>query len=76
MAEKYAQEMSWEYVHANREFYVDRYGVPQFLGTWYYCFYFMDRNMGDALSSMYVKDHFADQNKQKVRISLIKMLYN
>lgn len=66
MAYRYAQQLSWEYVHANREFYVDRYGIPQFLGTWYYCFYNMDRNMGDALSSLYVKDHFADRNKQKV----------
>ncbi|CAG2233724.1 ECE [Mytilus edulis] len=66
MAQRYVQQLSWEYVHANREFYVDRYGIPQFLGTWYYCFYNMDMNMGDALSSLYVKDHFADRNKQKV----------
>ncbi|XP_052065043.1 endothelin-converting enzyme homolog [Mytilus californianus] len=66
MAYRYVQQLSWEYVHANREFYVDRYGIPQFLGTWYYCFYNMDTNMGDALSSLYVKDHFADRNKQKV----------
>jgi 23S rRNA maturation mini-RNase III len=26
----------------------------------------MDRYLGDALSSMYVRDHFADENKQKV----------
>ncbi|KAJ8298578.1 hypothetical protein KUTeg_022638 [Tegillarca granosa] len=75
LAYRYAQEMSWEYVHANREFYVDLYGRPNFLGTWLYCFYYMDRNLGDALGSLYVKDHFADKNKDKLRKSSDKMGY-
>ena len=65
--DRYDVELSWEYVHASREFYVDRYGIPQFLGTWMYCFRNMDSYLGDALSSMYVRDHFVDENKQKVR---------
>nr|XP_034324894.1 endothelin-converting enzyme 1 [Crassostrea gigas] len=65
LIDRYETELSWEYVHANREFYVDKYGIPQFLGTWLYCFQTMDRYFGDALSSMYVRDHFADKNKEK-----------
>ncbi|XP_061180117.1 endothelin-converting enzyme 1-like [Saccostrea echinata] len=65
LMDRYDVELSWEYVHASREFFVDRYGIPQFLGTWLYCFQNMDRYLGDALSSMYVRDHFADANKQK-----------
>ncbi|KAJ8299602.1 hypothetical protein KUTeg_023662, partial [Tegillarca granosa] len=37
LADRYLQDLSWEYVHANREFYVDLYGRPNFLGTWLYC---------------------------------------
>lgn len=67
LMDRYDVELSWEYLHASREFYVDRYGIPQFLGTWMYCFRNMDSYLGDALSSMYVRDHFVDKNKQKVR---------
>ena len=67
LMDRYDVELSWEYLHASREFYVDRYGIPQFLGTWMYCFRNMDSYLGDALSSMYVRDHFVDENKQKVK---------
>ncbi|KAK3102558.1 hypothetical protein FSP39_012180 [Pinctada imbricata] len=63
MMDRYDQDLSWEYVHANREFYVDRYGTPAFLGTWLYCFYTADAYMSDILGSLFVKDHFADENK-------------
>lgn len=75
LMDRYDVELSWEYVHASREFYVDRYGIPQFLGTWMYCFRNMDSYLGDALSSMYVRDHFVDENKQKVRGVMFDSFY-
>ncbi|KAK3103083.1 hypothetical protein FSP39_016327 [Pinctada imbricata] len=66
MMDRYDQDLSWEYVHANREFYVDRYGTPAFLGTWLYCFRRADAYLHDALGSLFVRDHFADENKNTV----------
>ncbi|XP_064634733.1 endothelin-converting enzyme homolog isoform X2 [Lineus longissimus] len=66
LAQTYAQDLSWEYVHANREFYVAVSGRAEFLGTWRFCFYLVSDKMKDALSAMFVRDHFADESKPKV----------
>ncbi|XP_041367545.1 endothelin-converting enzyme homolog [Gigantopelta aegis] len=65
LTHKYVQDLSWDYIHANREFYVDLTGQAEFLGTWRYCYSIVDRDMSDAMSSLYVRDHFIDENKQK-----------
>ena len=68
LARRYAQELSWDYVHANRKFYDDIYGFKNFWGTWYHCFHHADKSMPDALGSLFAKLHFEDKNKEKVDI--------
>ena len=68
LARRYAQELSWNYIHANRVFHVDKYGVQRFAGTWLHCFWHADYSFGDALGSLYAKQHFNDKNKRKVTI--------
>lgn len=70
---KYRQELSWDYIHANRDFYVDLYGTPNFLGTVKYCFNTMEIYLGDALSALFVRDHFSDKNKQKA-VEIVKFV--
>ncbi|KAL3841716.1 hypothetical protein ACJMK2_019822 [Sinanodonta woodiana] len=53
-------------IHANRDFYVDLTGVAAFLGTWRYCFNYAGQYFRDFLGALYVRDHFADKNKEKV----------
>ncbi|XP_019617448.1 PREDICTED: endothelin-converting enzyme 1-like [Branchiostoma belcheri] len=62
----YHQHLSWDYIHAYREFYVAVTGREEFLGTWRYCFQFTDANMGWALGSLFIRDHFADDNKANI----------
>ncbi|XP_070200889.1 uncharacterized protein [Littorina saxatilis] len=64
MAHRYVQDLGWDYVHANREIYVDMTGVAEFLGTWKYCVRKIDTDMNEALSALFVKDHFSDANKR------------
>lgn len=68
IAHNYAQELSWNYIHATRTFHVDKYGEQQFVGSWYHCFWHADHSMGDALGSLYAEQHFDSQNKRKVTI--------
>ncbi|XP_067655795.1 endothelin-converting enzyme 1-like [Haliotis asinina] len=65
LAHKYVQDLSWDYIHANREFYVAMTSEAEFLGTWRYCIGIVDRDMGEAMSALYVKDHFSDANRNK-----------
>ncbi|ESO95503.1 hypothetical protein LOTGIDRAFT_160662 [Lottia gigantea] len=67
LLESYATHLSWEYVHANREYYVDIRGQTEFLGTWKYCYQYIDKKMPEALSSLFVRDHFADKNRDKAK---------
>ncbi|XP_041367218.1 endothelin-converting enzyme homolog [Gigantopelta aegis] len=64
--ETYVQDMSWEYVHANREMYVDIWGRVEFLGKFRYCFFYVNRKMPEALSSLFIADHFEDKNIKKI----------
>ncbi|KAL3841722.1 hypothetical protein ACJMK2_019828 [Sinanodonta woodiana] len=66
MARRYAQDLSSEYIHASRDFYVDVTGVAAFSGTWRYCFNYAGQYFRDSLGALYVRDHFADKNKEKV----------
>ncbi|RUS78892.1 hypothetical protein EGW08_013335 [Elysia chlorotica] len=61
--ESYVQEMSWEYIHANREIYVDLFGRAQFLGVYRYCFYLSEFYMGDALGHLYITQFLSKENK-------------
>lgn len=63
VAHKYAQDLSWDYVHANREVYVTLADNKDFLGTWKYCVNKLDKNMNEALSALFVRNHFSDDNK-------------
>ena len=74
LARRYAQELSWDYIHANRVFYVDLYGRPRFMGKWYHCFWHAKWNMGEALGSLYAKQHFNDRNKDKVLILIMTQM--
>lgn len=64
--EVYVQDLSWEYVHANRQVYVDKYGPANFLGTQKYCFMLAKHYFDIALSSLYVYTNFEKKNKDKV----------
>ncbi|KAK7490082.1 hypothetical protein BaRGS_00018604 [Batillaria attramentaria] len=64
--ETYVQDLSWEYVHANRQMYVDLYGRVEFLGTQRYCFMLAKRYFDVALGALYVNTHFDEKNKVKV----------
>lgn len=66
----YAQELSWDYIHANRIFYADVTGRESFWGNWRHCFYHAKYDMEDALGSLFAKLHFKDKNKSKVLISV------
>ncbi|XP_050412358.1 endothelin-converting enzyme 1 [Patella vulgata] len=83
LAHRYLQEMSWDYVHANRQFYVDITGNAEFLGSWRYCLNLVSRDMGEVLSSLFVRDHFVDKNKHKameivdyLKTSLVERVMN
>nr|KAG5701991.1 hypothetical protein BaRGS_034573 [Batillaria attramentaria] len=83
LAHRYVQDLSWEYIHANRQIYVDITGVAEFLGTWRYCVNKIDRDMYEALGALFVRDHFSDANKEKaheitdlVKTALINRLQN
>ena len=71
LAQSYATELSWDYIHASRDFFVDQYGVADFLGTWRHCFYLADQKFPDALGALFIKDHFADTNKAKVNCARV-----
>ena len=58
------QDLSWDYIHANRQVYVDLTGVAEFLGTWRYCVGKVDRDMKEALGALFVRDHFSESNKR------------
>ncbi|KAK7098450.1 endothelin-converting enzyme homolog isoform X2 [Littorina saxatilis] len=64
--EVYVQDLSWEYMHANRQVYVDKYGPANFLGTQKYCFMLAKHYFDIALSSLYVYTNFEKKNKDKV----------
>ena len=66
LARRYAQELSWDFIHANRIFYNDVTGRENFWGTWKHCFYHAKYDMVSALGSLYAKQHFKDKNKSKV----------
>ncbi|CAL1536730.1 unnamed protein product [Lymnaea stagnalis] len=66
VAETYVQELSWEYIHANREMYDDMYNRQDFSGVYKYCMATAKYYMGDALSSLYVNRHFSQESKDTV----------
>lgn len=66
IAMKYAKDLSYEYIHARKQYYKDRYGAREFQSPDSYCFNYIKRNMPDALSHIFIMDHFADKNKKKV----------
>ena len=64
--ERYVQDLSWEYVHANRQLFVDKYGYQNFLGTQKYCFRLAKQYFNIALGALYVETSFDERNKKKV----------
>uniref|UniRef100_A0A0B7AHI1 Peptidase M13 N-terminal domain-containing protein n=1 Tax=Arion vulgaris TaxID=1028688 RepID=A0A0B7AHI1_9EUPU len=66
VAELYVQDLSWEYVHANREIFVDLYKKPVFSGIYRYCFSRARTYMSDALSSLYITEHLSDDSRDTV----------
>ncbi|KAL8624005.1 hypothetical protein ACOMHN_040631 [Nucella lapillus] len=68
MADHYDQELSWDYIHANRQVYVDLNGRAEFLGTWRYCVLRVDRDMKEAVGALFVRNHFSAQNKKTAHV--------
>ena len=62
----YVQDLGWDYVHANRDFYVARYGLTEFLGVPRYCFNKVRTHFSDALGALYIRDHLLTDSKAKV----------
>lgn len=63
----YVQDLGWDYIHANRDFYVARYGLTEFLGVPKYCFNKVRAHFSDALGALFIRDHLLTDDKQKVR---------
>ncbi|XP_074652409.1 endothelin-converting enzyme homolog isoform X1 [Tubulanus polymorphus] len=66
LAQYYSTDLSWDYIHAAREFYEATTGRTQFQGTWQYCFNLVSRTMKDAVGAMFAKMHFKDKSKPEV----------
>lgn len=66
LAQAYAPKLSWDYIHANRVFYVALTGRTEFLGRFRACLQDVKGRMGVALSALFVRDHFADNSKNQV----------
>lgn len=64
VAHKYAQDLSWDYVHANRELYVALTYQRDFQGTWTYCVNKLDTGMREGLSALFIKNHFGEENRR------------
>lgn len=62
----YVQDLGWEYIHANREFYVARTGLTEFLGVPKYCFNKVKYHFGDALGALYIQNHLLKDDKAAV----------
>ncbi|XP_067944165.1 endothelin-converting enzyme homolog [Watersipora subatra] len=62
----YVTDLGWQYVHANREFYVARTGNPTFLGIPKYCFNKIQSHFGDALGAIYIEQHLHTNDKATV----------
>lgn len=79
MLRKYVPHMSAEYIHASRAYRKARFGYTEFSSTWEECFEYAASTMKDAMSHLYVKDHFADENKNKVissgNVAMLSFLY-
>ncbi|KAK7490133.1 hypothetical protein BaRGS_00018655 [Batillaria attramentaria] len=69
LSHRYVQDLSWEYIHANRQIYVDLTGVAEFLGTWRYCVSKIDRDMYEALGAL-----FAHEITDYIRNALVESL--
>ncbi|XP_059149213.1 endothelin-converting enzyme homolog [Physella acuta] len=66
LVERYVTEMSWDYIHANKEVYVLLHKVENFQGLYKYCFLTAQWHMQDALSALYVRHFFSEENKMAV----------
>jgi hypothetical protein len=66
LAHQYVQDLSWDYIHANREIYVAVNSQQNFLGTWRYCVNRVDRDLNEGLSALFVRNHFSDENRNSV----------
>ncbi|KAH9498971.1 hypothetical protein Btru_004112 [Bulinus truncatus] len=66
VVETYVMELSWDYIHSNREVYVDLHNRQTFMGTFRYCFYMSTRYMGDALGSLYINRYFSKESRETV----------
>ncbi|XP_078681578.1 endothelin-converting enzyme 1-like isoform X3 [Branchiostoma floridae x Branchiostoma belcheri] len=65
LIQTYVLELSWDFVHAYRIFYEALTGRSEFPEKWKLCFEMSHQRLRWALSSLYVRDHFADDSKDK-----------
>ncbi|PVD33698.1 hypothetical protein C0Q70_04958 [Pomacea canaliculata] len=66
LAHRYVQDLSWDYMHANRELYFNLTGEKDFLGSWRYCFNKLNDDMSEALGALFVRDHFTEADRKMV----------
>lgn len=62
----YVTDLGWEYVHANRVFWVARTGLTEFTGIPTYCFNKVKHHFSDALGALYIRDHLLVNEKKEV----------
>eukprot|EP00058_Branchiostoma_floridae_P014071 XP_002599559.1 hypothetical protein BRAFLDRAFT_121777 [Branchiostoma floridae] len=67
LIQTYVLELSSDYVHAYRIFYEAVTGRSEFPEKWKLCFEMTHQRLRWALSSLYVRDHFADDSKDKIQ---------
>ncbi|CAH1786331.1 unnamed protein product [Owenia fusiformis] len=66
LTQAYTSKLSWDYIHAAREFTVALTGRVEFLGKRKSCFRDVQERMGLALSALFVRANFGAANKQEV----------
>ena len=68
--DRYNHELSSEYLHIKRQFYVDRYDDDVFDGLSSHCFKGVQSHFGMALGSLFIRDQFNERNKKEVLVFL------
>ncbi|KAK3103850.1 hypothetical protein FSP39_022416 [Pinctada imbricata] len=64
--DRYNHDLSTDYLHVKRLFYAKRTGDKEFPETPLYCLQNVESHFARALGSIFIQDHFVDQNKREL----------
>ncbi|BFZ04966.1 hypothetical protein BsWGS_08005 [Bradybaena similaris] len=69
----YVDDLSWDYVHAKRQFMYKAYNVKDSSSGFRYCFQVADKNMRDAIGAVFVKNYVNQHDKQEA-INILELV--